>query len=174
VERDLGADLVPNNGENTNIIIEDCEFDFCHGALTCGSESIHNENIIMRNCKVDQAVRLLWLKMRLDTPQRYEYITIENIKGQARSFIYVKPWTLFFDLKGKAEVPLSYSDHITMRNIKLDCDIFFDVALTEYDKLSNFTFENLKIKAKNGTNDLSIIENSTRSNVRLNGKKYNN
>ena len=167
------ADLVPNNGENTNIIIEDCEFGFCHGALTCGSESIHNKNIIMRNCKVDQAVRLLWLKMRPDTPQRYEYITIENIKGQARSFIYVKPWTQFFDLKGKAEVPLSYSDHITMRNIKLDCEIFFDVAITEYDRLSNFTFENLKLKAKNDAYDMSIIENSRVSNLILNGNKVN-
>jgi polygalacturonase len=164
------ADLVPNNGENTNIIIEDCEFGFCHGALTCGSESIHNKNIIMRNCKVDQAVRLLWLKMRPDTPQRYEYITIENIKGQARSFIYVKPWTQFFDLKGKEGVPLSFSDHITMRNIKLDCDIFFDVAITEYDKLSNFTFENLKIKAKNSDYDISIIDGVTFSNVLLNDK----
>jgi polygalacturonase len=91
------ADTNENNGENTNIIIEDCEFGFCHSALTCGSESIHNKNILMRNCYVNEAMRLLWLKMRPDTPQRYEYITVENIKGQAHSMIFVKPWRQFFD-----------------------------------------------------------------------------
>lgn len=165
------ADLVPNNGGNSNIIIEDCEFGFCHGALTCGSESIHNRNILLRNCKVDQAVRLLWLKMRPDTPQLYEYITVENIKGQARSLIYVKPWTQFFDLKGRATVPISHSDHITMRNIKLDCDIFFDVAITEHDKLSNFTFENMKVKTKNASFDQSIIDGLTVNNLRVKEKK---
>mgnify|MGYP000187418832 CR=1 FL=1 len=43
------ADLIPSNGENTNILIENCEFGFCHGALTCGSEAIHIKNVILRN-----------------------------------------------------------------------------------------------------------------------------
>jgi hypothetical protein len=108
--------------------------------------------------------------MRPDTPQLYEYITVENIKGQAHSMIYVKPWTQFFDLKGRSEVPLSHSDHITMRNIKMETDIFFDVAITEHDKLSNFTFENMKINAKNSTYDTSIIDGLTFSNIKLNGE----
>ncbi len=165
------ADKDPSNGENTNIIIEDCDFGFCHGALTCGSEAIHNKNIILRNCTVDDAVRLLWLKMRPDTPQKYEYITVENITGYARSMIYVKPWTQFFDLKGRKEVPLSYCDKITMRNINLKCDIFYDMAITEYDKLSNFTFENLKVEAKKDTYDKSIIDGVTFKNVMVNNKE---
>ncbi|WNH10524.1 glycoside hydrolase family 28 protein [Thalassobellus suaedae] len=152
------ADKDASNGENTNIIIEDCEFGFCHAALTNGSESIHNKNIIMRNCKVTDAKRLLWLKMRPDTAQNYEYITVENITGQAHSFIYIKPWTQFFDLKGREDVPLSYSDNITMRNIDLKCDIFYDMKITEYDKLTNFTFENINVEAKNGEYDKTIIE----------------
>ena len=165
------ADEDPNNGENTNIIIEDSEFGFCHGALTNGSESIHNKNIIMRNIKVQDAVRLLWLKMRPDTPQHYEYITVENITGQVRSFIYVKPWTQFFDLKGKKEAILSYSENITMRNIDLECDIFFDVAITEYDKLADFTFENLNIQAKKVAFDPSLVDGFEVKNVVVNGKK---
>lgn len=163
------ADTDPNNGENTNIIIEDCEFGFCHAALTCGSEAIHNKNIMMRNCHVDEAKRLLWLKMRPDTPQKYEYITVEDIKGQASSLIYVKPWTQFFDLKGRKEVPLSYSENITLKNIELDCDVFFDMAISENDRLSNFTFDHLKIKAKNGAYDKALITGLTLSNVMVNG-----
>ncbi|WP_308991043.1 glycosyl hydrolase family 28 protein [Mariniflexile litorale] len=164
------ADADDNNGGNSNIIIEDCNFGFCHSALTCGSESIHNKNIIMRNCTVQDAKRLLWLKMRPDTPQKYEYITVENIKGHANSMIYIKPWTQFFDLKGKEEVPLSYSDHITLKNIELECNVFFDMKITEHDRLSNFAFENLKIKAKNSDYDKSIIDGVTFSNVEVNNK----
>jgi polygalacturonase len=164
------ADTDAANGANTNILIEDCEFGFCHAALTCGSEAIHNKNVFMRNCHVNEAMRVLWLKMRPDTPQKYEYITVENITGQAHSLIYVKPWTQFFDLKGRKEVPLSYSEQITLRNIDMKCDIFFDIAITEYDKLARFTFENLKVKAKNAAYDKSIIDGLTLKNVMVNGK----
>ncbi|UZD21611.1 glycosyl hydrolase family 28 protein [Algoriphagus halophytocola] len=165
------ADEDPNNGENTNILIEDSEFGFCHGALTNGSESIHNKNVIMRNIKVQDAVRLLWLKMRPDTPQHYEYITLENISGKVRSFIYVKPWTQFFDLKGKEEVPISTSEHITMRNMDVECEIFFDVAITEHDRLSDFTFENLIIQANNADFKPDFVEGFEVKNVEVNGKK---
>ena len=35
----------------------------------------------LRRCTVEHAQRLLWLKMRPDTPQNYEYIRLENITG---------------------------------------------------------------------------------------------
>ena len=154
--------------ENTNIVIENCEFGFCHSALTCGSEAIHNKNIVMRNCYVNEATRVLWLKMRPDTPQLYEYITVENIKGQANSLIYVKPWTQFFDLQGRKDIPLSYSDNITLKNIDLKCNVFYDVAITENDRLSNFKFENLTIEAKKPAIDKSIVKGFTLKNVKVN------
>lgn len=165
------ADTDPNNGENTNIIIENCEFGFCHSALTCGSEAIHNKNILMRNCHVNEAQRLLWLKMRPDTPQLYEFVTVENVKGQAHSMIYAKPWTQFFDLKGKTEAPLSWCKHITMKNIDLTCDVFFDIDIDQYDRLSDFTFENLDLKAKNEACDKSLIDGLKLINVKINGKR---
>jgi polygalacturonase len=164
------ADADSTNGENTNILIEDCNFGFCHSALTCGSESIHNKNILMRNCYVNDAKRLLWLKMRPDTPQKYEYITVEDITGQATSLIFVKPWTQFYDLKGRKDVPLSYSENITLRNIELKCDVFFDIDIGEYDRLSNFTFDNLKIEAKNSAYDKALIKGLTLSKVLVNNK----
>ncbi len=164
------ADTTAGNGANTNIIIEDTEFGFCHAALTCGSEAIHNKNIIMRNCKIDEAKRVLWLKMRPDTPQKYEYISVENITGNAYSLIFVKPWKQFFDLKGRKDTPLSYSDHITLKNIDLKCTVFFDVAPGEHDKLSNFTFENLDIKAEKSNLNKDHVQNFTLKNVQVNGQ----
>lgn len=164
------ADTDPNNGENTNIIIENCEFGFCHSALTCGSEAIHNKNILMRNCHVNEAQRLLWLKMRPDTPQLYEYITVDNVKGQAHSMIFAKPWTQFFDLKGRKDVPLSYCKHISMKNIEMTCDVFYDIDIDQYDRLADFTFENLNIKAKNSAYNKSLIDGVKLINVKVNDK----
>lgn len=160
-----------NNGSNMNIIIEDCVWGFCHSALTCGSESIHNRNILVRRCRVEHAQRLLWLKMRPDTPQNYEYIQLEDITGSAINFLFAQPWTQFFDLKDRKDVPYSYSSHVTMRNIQLDCDVLFAVKKDETQyKLSDFLFENLKITArKSGEICKDYIHNLQIRNVTVNG-----
>ena len=167
------ADQDPNNGENTNILIENCEFGFCHSALTCGSEAIHNKNILMRNCHINDAMRVLWLKMRPDTPQKYEFVSVENITGQAFSLLYVKPWTQFFDLQGRKDVPLSFCENISMKHIDLKCEVFFDVAIGENNRLKDFTCEDLSIVAKNGSFDHSMIQGIQIKNVFVNKKKMN-
>lgn len=165
------ADIDDNNGGNSNIIIEDCEFGFCHSVLTCGSESIHNRNVILRRSTLDKSKRLLQLKMRPDTPQKYEYITVEDITGNVGSFLFIKPWTQFFDLKGETTIPLSYADNITMRNIDVECGKFFDVSNSEQYKLSNFVFENLKISSSNYEVNTDFVENFILNNLEINGEK---
>ena len=108
--------------------------------------------------------------MRPDTPQMYEYITVQNISGTAHSLIYVKPWTQFFDLKGRKDSPLSYCDHITLKDINMTCAIFYDIAINEYNKLSDFTFENMAIKAGNAQYDKSIVKGIVFKNVVVNDK----
>ena len=165
------ADTNPGNGSNLRVIIEDCHFGFCHSALTCGSESIHNRNIIFRNCRIDNAVRLLWLKMRPDTPQNYEYITVEGISGHVRSFLYIQPWTQFFDLKDRKDPPMSYSSNVTMKNISMSCHSFFDVkAAPDQYLLKNFTFENLDIQAEKPACRKETIENFIWTNVNVTKK----
>jgi hypothetical protein len=44
--------------------------------------------------------------MRPDTPQQYEYILVEDITGDADHFLYIKPWTQFFDLKDRKDIPV--------------------------------------------------------------------
>ncbi|WP_230680377.1 rhamnogalacturonidase [Pontibacter rufus] len=175
------ADKDPNNGGNYNIIIEDCTYGFCHGALTFGSESLHDRNIILRRIKINQAERLLWFKMRPDTPQIYEYVLVEDITGHdIGNFIFIQPWTQFFDLKGEQVSGTSVIRHITMRNIELDCENFFNVGAAKEIKpsqgfgykMSDFTFENIDVTAKNYLEiDASIIENLKLKNVTVNKKK---
>ena len=162
------ADEDPNNGENRNIIIEDNTYGFCHSALTCGSESIHNYNIIFRRSTVDSAHRIFWLKMRPDTPQTYEYITIEDIKGSVRSMILIKPWTQFFNLKGEESMIKSYAHNIKMKNIKLTCEIGFNIVDSDQYKLSDFTFENIKQETSYGQlENTESIENLVLNNLKI-------
>lgn len=165
------ADKDPNNGENTNIIIEDCEYGFCHSALTCGSESIHNRNIILRRIKISDADRLLWLKMRPDTPQLYEYITVENISGDVKNILYIRPWTQFFDLKGREDMPKSYGRNVKMKNIKLNCEVFLNVKNepSQYE-LEKFSFENIDIVAARTEYDASLIKESTWKKIKITAK----
>jgi len=162
------ADKDENNGENRNIIIEDNEYGFCHSALTCGSESIHNYNILFRRCKLHDAEKTLHLKMRPDTPQLYEYILVEDISGDAGSLVSIKPWTQFFDLKGRTEPLMSYGQNITMRNITLECRVGFDIAESERYRLKDFTFENLTLKSlKPGTENTKDIKNVVLKNIKV-------
>ena len=150
----------PGNGANENIIIEDCTYGFCHSCLTLGSESVSNHNIIMRRISVDGAYNLLWLKMRPDTPQLYRYVTVEQCQGFVHNFIYVRPWTQFYDLKDRADLPISYADHITMRDCEMSCNQFFNVESSpEEFRLSDFRFERLSIEAlKDKSFDSSLVE----------------
>ncbi|MDQ0593877.1 polygalacturonase [Chryseobacterium ginsenosidimutans] len=162
------ADKITENGENRNIIIEDNTFGFCHSALTCGSESIHNYNIIFRNSTVKDASRLLHLKMRPDTPQHYEYITLDNIKGNVKTFLYVKGWNQFFDLKGEEKPKTRLINNIILKNIDISCETGFDIEKSDLYELTDFTFENLKIKAqKPKEENLEAIKNLKKTKVNV-------
>ena len=125
------ADRSLENGINERVIIEDCTYIFSHGCLTCGSESVHNKNIIMRRINVQSGYNLLWLKMRPDTPQCYEDILVEDVEGKIYNFININPWTQFYDLKDRKDIPLSYAKHIVMRKCKCICDVYYNVKEDE-------------------------------------------
>ena len=166
------ADQDTNNGPNFRVLIEDCVFGWCHSVITCGSESIHNRNILLRNCTVKEASRLFFLKMRPDTPQKYEYLTIENVNGNVKNLVYINPWRQFFDLKGRETPPISSSENFTIRNLKMNCKNFAVTGKTEYDQLKNFTFENLEITTKENKLKPEIFEGLTFNNVFINGELY--
>lgn len=146
------ADTDPDNGTNENILVEDCSFFRGPGVLVFGSECVGAKNVVMRNCKVNGPERLVWLKMRPDTPQRYEDILVENITGKVDKMLYVKPWTQFFDLKGCKEIPMSYANNVTIRGCHLKCKKAIDVKedttqyiLTNFDVDDNYIAPNLKV-----------------------------
>ena len=134
------ADRDSTNGPCERILIEDCHYGTVHGCLTLGSESLHDRNIILRRCHTDNANRVLWLKMRLDTPQHYEYVTVEDITGYCRRFLFIHPWTQFFQ-KGDRDLPPSRCNNISMQRIKVETPDMFDVKPSDKYILDDFTFD---------------------------------
>ncbi len=154
------ADTQPENGINERIIIEDCFYEFCHGCITCGSESIHNRDILFRRNKVERAFNMFWLKMRPDTPQIYEHIEICEVEGKMSNFVNVYRWTQFFDLKGREDMPVSVADNINIHDCKVECKNYFDFTPDKnLYELKNFTFKNLSVKALKNTFSEDYIEN---------------
>ncbi len=165
------ADKDPNNGGNRDVIIQNCTYGKVHGCLTLGSESLENHNIILKNIKVGQAQRVLWLKMRPDTPQHYEYVTVDNIEGYAQMFLVVRPWTQFYNKVERADMPLSQCNNIVIKNIKMRNKNFFDVGASDKYALKDFTFENIDVEDEKQAFTTDIIENTVVKNVSFNGTK---
>ncbi len=165
------ADKAPENGPNYNIIIQNCHYGSVHGCLTLGSESVNDKNIILRNIRVDNANRVLWLKMRPDTPQHYEYVRVENVTGTTGSFLVIRPWTQFFQPEDRKDMPLSQCNNIEMKNINMDCKNFFDVGVSDKYALKDFLFQDINVTDKKGAFDATMIENTVVKKVTINGKK---
>ncbi|MGV7208920.1 glycoside hydrolase family 28 protein [Oxalobacteraceae bacterium A2-2] len=96
-----------------HILVRNCVFRRGHAMMTAGSEATIVRDVIVENCTVQDVGIVLHLKLRPDTPQRYENIHIRNITLDARDgrIISIVPWSQYKDLKGEAP-PKS-----TVRNI---------------------------------------------------------
>ena len=163
------ADTDEGNGINERILVEDCRYGFCHSGLTCGSESVHNRNVLVRRIQVDGIWQLIHFKLRPDTPQRYEYVTVEDVQGSVTgSFININPWTQFFDLKGRTDKPISVVDHISIQNCRCSCEYFFNVSRDEQQyTLTNFSLQNLDIQTLNKGSDYNVVNGISVDNVKV-------
>lgn len=166
------ADEQPENGINERIVIEDCAYGFCHGCLTFGSENIHTRNVVFRNIEVGTGYNLLWMKLRPDTPQRYEHVLVENIRGKAANFVNINPWSQFYDRQGREHMPLSACENVTVRDCRFECDTFFNVRADEaHYHLKDFTLENLDITAVNAEITPGAVENLRTGGLRVTRKQ---
>jgi polygalacturonase len=139
------AHKLPQNGIVEDVLIENCTFGPAHATLTLGSESIHAKNITMRNCMVNNTCPILKFKMRGDTFQLFENITVENITGSSGAVIDLNPWSQFFNLAGSNEKPFGIIKNITMSNIKVTSTKFGEMQGNPLDQLSDFTFKNIEV-----------------------------
>ena len=140
------VDQAPENGPCYNILVEDCHYGTVHGCMTLGSESVHDWNVIMRRCQADDTNNVLWLKMRPDTPQHYEYVVVEDFTGKCRNCLLIRPWTQFYEKQEREDMPLSQCNNVTFRNVRMTCNVFFNVQGSDKYALKDFAFENIDVK----------------------------
>lgn len=161
----------PQNGVVEDILVENCTFGESHGTLTLGSESIHARNITLRNCTVENNAPLLRLKMRPDTYQVFENITVENIKGQCGTIISMNPWKQFFDMGGSTEKPFGTVRNITFSNVTVKCNSLGEIEGNPSDKVNG-----ILLKDVTATTDKPTLKTAykgiTTKNMMVNGAPF--
>lgn len=132
----------PDNGGNSNILVEDCTFgSCCHACLTLGSECIVAENVVMRNSRVENVGMLLHMKLRPDTHFEYRNVMISNLTGRVRRGIAAFPWRQYFDLEGRKDLPKSHIENIVVKCPDLYAEKPFQVETVDYCAMTNVISE---------------------------------
>ncbi|WP_304646000.1 glycosyl hydrolase family 28 protein [uncultured Duncaniella sp.] len=143
------ADRSYGNDSVTDILVEGCVFGpNLHGTPTLGSECIHADNVVMRNCRVDNDCSVLRLKMRPDTYQTYENIRVENITGRFGTLVEILPWKQFFTLEGSNEHPVGLIRNVCISNVSGSCESLGVIAANADDTVIDFTISDIDVRAK--------------------------
>ena len=144
------ADKAAENGPNNDIIIEDCTFGQTHACLTLGSESVEDRNVILRRCVSESAYTVLHLKLRPDTPQHYEFIRVEDISGRAGSILRIRPWTQYYQMEERENMPVSVCNNISLERIRVASPQVLDAQLSDQYRLEGITLEGKDVAAMMG------------------------
>ncbi|MFM7243313.1 MAG: glycoside hydrolase family 28 protein [Planctomycetaceae bacterium] len=133
------------------ITIEDCVFESGHGALTCGSEATVIRDVSMQRCSLGADVPLVRLKLRPDTPQRYESIVVSDIEAvDAQAIFDIKPWTQFFDLQGHPPQP-SRVRGVHVSRVRGSFRTLGELRGNDGDELDGIVLEDVDVTAAGGT-----------------------
>jgi polygalacturonase len=102
-----------------HIRVRNCTYKRGGGVLTLGSEATIVRDVLVENCRITGNVRVATLKLRPDTPQDYEDITLRNITSEstAGAIISVQPWSQYANLQGEAP-PKSVVRNLSLVGIK--------------------------------------------------------
>ncbi len=155
-----------------DILVEDCEIGDGNGLITCGSEATVVRRVMVRNCVMSGRATVLTLKLRPDTPQHYEDITLENIRlaGGGR-LLNVAPWMQFLDLQGQPP-PVRTVNHITLRHITGTYRAFGVLRGNPGDTLRDITLEDVNLTLTDAKLVTGPVENLVLKNVVVNGRPF--
>lgn len=155
------AHTYTENGGNERIIIEDCEYGFCHSCITFGSESLYDRNIIMRRIKVSEGYNLVWLKFRPDTVQHFEYCSVSDVVGKVDNFLNINKWEQFAVNSSKEHPLRSKANNFEISGCRIKCKLFYNVPEdTGYFELSDFLIENIDADAEEMGKKPDFVRNS--------------
>jgi alpha-L-rhamnosidase len=158
-----------------HVRISGCEFGLGACALTIGSEATIVRDVVMENCSLTGTNRncVLKLKLRPDTEEHYENITVRNIKVQNPNaqLVSIAGWGQYLDLEGKP-APSQWVTNVTLENITGTLHDFGKVDGTKKSDVSNLTFKNINITLKNPAVVTRNVKNLKFTNMKINGVAY--
>lgn len=151
------------------IRIVDCVFEAGGGVVTCGSEATIVRNVKIERCTA-RNVNVLQLKLRPDTPQQYEDITLNDITMEGSStLLRVAPWTQYFDLKGQ-QPPQSVVRNIKISNVKGTCASLGVFKGNNGTTFGSFVLKNIDLEVKKDNFPDESMNKLELQNVKINGK----
>lgn len=152
-----------------NIKILDCEFEAGGGIMTCGSEATLIRNVKVRRC-ITHGPTVLRLKLRPDTPQQYENISIKNITlVNGGDLFRISPWTQYFDLKGQSP-PKSTVRNIRISNVRGSGGSFGEISGHAQATISNIKLKSADIELKRPDLKVGKVQDLKFEKVVVNGK----
>ncbi|SEO14114.1 glycoside hydrolase family 28 protein [Niastella yeongjuensis] len=152
-----------------NIEISDCIFEAGGGIVTFGSEATIVRNVTIQRCTTLRPT-VLRLKLRPDTPQLYENITMDDITLVDGGAIFkVSPWTQYFDLKGQAP-PKAQVRGIKISNVHGKGSSLGEITGHNQATISDILVENVDVTLKSTDFHLGNVQNLRFKNVKVNGK----
>ncbi len=153
------------------IHIYDCVFESGGGVMTCGSEATIVRNVDIKRCTA-RGTNVLQLKLRPDTPQQYENISLDDITIEGNATVFkVAPWTQYFDLKGQAP-PTSLVRNISISNVKGSGATMGKIAGNPGTTFGTMTLKNVDVQIKNSGSEAANLKGLTVENVKINGVAF--
>lgn len=152
------------------IKIIDCVFEAGGGIMTCGSEATFVRDVHIKRCTT-HGPTVIRLKLRPDTPQQYENITIEDITMENGGVIFaVSPWTQYFDLKGQ-EPPTALVRNIKISNVHGTGRSFGEISGHAKATIQDILVKNVDVQFRSTDFKLGDVQNLRFKKVKVNGKK---
>jgi polygalacturonase len=150
------------------IYIRDCMFAAGGGIVTFGSEATIVRDVVVERCTTRKPT-VLRLKLRPDTPQQYENVTLTDITLENGGAIFnVSPWSQYFDLKGQ-QPPKSIVRNITVSNVKGTGSSFGKILGNPDTEFGSIVLKNVDATFKSTDFEVDDIKGLKLENVKVNG-----
>jgi alpha-L-rhamnosidase len=155
-----------------HLCVRNCVYKRGGGVLTLGSEATIVRDVIVENCKVIGDVNVAILKLRPDTPQRYENILFRDITldSSRAAIISLRPWSQYVNLQGEAP-PKSVVRNLSLIGLKGHFGSFGTIRPNPgQTTISDITFKDFDVTLERDKLDASGVSNLKFEHVIVNGK----
>jgi polygalacturonase len=152
--------------------VRNCVYKRGGGVLTLGSEATIVRDVIVEHCKVIGDVGVAVLKLRPDTPQRYENILFRDItlNSSGGAIVSVRPWSQYANLQGEAP-PKSVVRNLSMVGFKGRLGSFGTIRPNPgQTMISDITFKDFDVTLEKDKLDASGVSTLKFERVIVNGK----